>query len=1335
MADLSQHTNYTARYSGLLDNFWLTLAIAGVCLVGYELEIHVPRRRGREGRFRRVPVRMGLAVMDRWKNRTKEGGKGKPLRRDEGELSEEKNGEVQDEKLLEARRRLGSRENWEFGYIYQPKSWAVNPSPPVPRWPLAWIWSSLKVRERDMPENCGLDLTLHSRFLRGCFFYTLLQTFTVLPILMPLHIIYSPSTVSKTSMLRASISSLVQSPHPTRWLWVHAVLIWWVSITWSATVLWITWGGLAYRRREIKKLAENVRAERQTKLLQAGGEEGLRGDEVEGWRTEEGCEGIKRFKTLMVTNVPPDMRDEQTLKDYFDYYIRRHRLRNLSATTTYPNTPGEKTPRPSGVSSRLEPALPPQPFSRHAKLYRKNGLSREKKDGIGAPAEFGGKGLASDAGSVAEESRLDSEVDEVVLVRKLGALDSLRSRRHDVLKKLEIAHVNLAKRVLKAVARHISHAHLLPSKEKQTDQAIDTEKGGLSVLNASREEHVSPEVTKAERMEILTKKLGPFVDDTSTERGEGDNEDGETVWDVLHSLPRELIDPYQSLTHVSSLFRKSNAPLIDYLTTKLCYLTSLLNEARSKPLASYPAASTAFVTFKDAKTARLALKILDSHPRRSLACHTAPAPEWTDLLWPRLGKSVYRSEFVRGWVVSLGVWAFTLVWIFPVSLFCAIASLSNIAGFIKPLSAFLNKNPKASSAITSLAPVILVALLTISICPILLLIANKAETVVTRLGIHNSVMSRFWKFLMVNGVVFFALGQSAIEAYLTAFQTNDFDPLPIISSAFVEKVKGHAIATGVLFFVTLIAKLIMTRALKTRFDNLDVKEADILCPPAISETDFPAPGSQEVDEREPSIFNDDGRSSAWYDTFRHSISSWAEHWGYGDKKGGEDGPNHPAHRKPIPFDHVLFSTLDRKISFDPDDHDSSSILKTPSPSKFTNSKKKPASDPARKVVLPHEVLQPWEDIPPYQRSRGYNDQPAYTDHYDDFLWLPRDPLSTLDLDDTVELRLSLTTSTGGDGRIGDWPPGSSGNEDGSMTEDGRRDDGWLEVVNSRTKTMAHDNENESPLSAVSERRLIMDQLDSARRVDIGSEVEHDEGGKPHLLRRATRGLSSLFKRSTKSKGVISKDGAISLRTLSRMNSARTVTPTPPPMGVGELKDSPLEELDLVLRPRNDASSNITFTKAEDEGLPKSSSMALSFAASALTPSTSSSSALPASHARSGSQVSHLAKSPDRLRPASAGAGGIGRSRTFSGATGRSSSAISAQQAALIDEVVKEERMASRDAREERRRAEEKEEEEVRKEEERRKEEGKKEGSGRKRGSSRGNEEDAPSSGRRMSGKE
>jgi len=125
---------------------------------------------------------------------------------------------------------------------------------------------------------------------------------------MPLHIFYSPDNISSTSMIRASVSSLVVSSG-SRWLWVHAVLIWWVTITWTATVLWITWGALAYRRREIKRLAKRVEASRETKRLLALGEDGLgRGgaDEADKWTVGDERDGIKRFRTLMVTNVPPD---------------------------------------------------------------------------------------------------------------------------------------------------------------------------------------------------------------------------------------------------------------------------------------------------------------------------------------------------------------------------------------------------------------------------------------------------------------------------------------------------------------------------------------------------------------------------------------------------------------------------------------------------------------------------------------------------------------------------------------------------------------------------------------------------------------------------------------------------------------------------------------------------------------------------------------------------------------------------------------------------------------------------------------------------------------------
>lgn len=115
MTDLSQHTSYTAAYSGLLNNFWLTLAIAGACLLGHEIGIRIPRRRGRDGRFRRVGARVALACGRVWRRRKRKKGGGEEKRT---RIEEEKGLSKQEkEKLKEqrAREQLGDRESWEFG--------------------------------------------------------------------------------------------------------------------------------------------------------------------------------------------------------------------------------------------------------------------------------------------------------------------------------------------------------------------------------------------------------------------------------------------------------------------------------------------------------------------------------------------------------------------------------------------------------------------------------------------------------------------------------------------------------------------------------------------------------------------------------------------------------------------------------------------------------------------------------------------------------------------------------------------------------------------------------------------------------------------------------------------------------------------------------------------------------------------------------------------------------------------------------------------------------------------------------------------------------------------
>ena len=69
------------------------------------------------------------------------------------------------------------------------------------------------------------------------------------------------------------------------------------------------------------------------------------------------------------------------------------------------------------------------------------------------------------------------------------------------------------------------------------------------------------------------------------------------------------------------------------------------------------------------------------------------------------------------------------------------------------------------------------------------------------------------------------------------------------------------------------------------------------------------------------------------------------------------------------------------------------------------------------LVVAHPPPIPWDDQTtvdlPY-------DNPFYTKAYDSVLWLPRNPCGILNLDDTIDLRVSLTTEVPV-GQLGTWP--------------------------------------------------------------------------------------------------------------------------------------------------------------------------------------------------------------------------------------------------------------------------------------------------------------------------
>lgn len=85
---------------------------------------------------------------------------------------------------------------------------------------------------------------------------------------------------------------------------------------------------------------------------------------------------------------------------------------------------------------------------------------------------------------------------------------------------------------------------------------------------------------------------------------------------------------------------------------------------------------------------------------------------------------------------------------------------------VPPLADYLNRHPSASSFFENVVPIILVAGLTIAVCPLLLLVANKAETLICGYQVHNSVMWRNWIFLEINVVIFFAIGKGVIQSYI-----------------------------------------------------------------------------------------------------------------------------------------------------------------------------------------------------------------------------------------------------------------------------------------------------------------------------------------------------------------------------------------------------------------------------------------------------------------------------------------------------------------------------------------------------------------------------------------
>ena len=565
--------------------------------------------------------------------------------------------------------------------FYRPFSPNSNPSPPHPRgWPLSWVKQVVTFPEDKMLALRGIDATLYVRFLRGCCkpyptpwrvpdcahpdlstgWFALLHTFTTFPILFPIHVVFSKGD-SPASMTRASISSLTDTPKGKSLLWIHLIIIFWISITWMITLVWVALGLMRMRATNLLAAAENHPNRPKTQYRHPHPQYFFQPDVDPMMCVDDQHKGV-RYRTVMVANIPAHMRDEQQLKEYFEYYLAR------------------KIFKPAiGINTSTQPGM----INRYLSYFW-NRLRRVPPSG-GAPPDLTVN--SSEDGHTAEsgESKRTAIVERVAVVRRTSQLATLLERREEVLRVLETAHIRLACKILTAVASHMKgRPGGLLTKSRRVHNRTSAPLLG-SVKFWKNEVEVENDAERAEqegenRMDLLIRTIGPFVKEfssqarpllpfprtslckkpqsTDSERTAGEDgrngayqlddhqgsEKHKTIWDALLSLPRSVLDPYQPLIHLNSLFRGKTVPTIDYYTAKLRVLTSLITEARSLPLSGYDPVSTAFVTFDTPGDARRACKYLVVHPDNPLVCTVSMAPLYEDIDWTRIMKLPYNLE-------------------------------------------------------------------------------------------------------------------------------------------------------------------------------------------------------------------------------------------------------------------------------------------------------------------------------------------------------------------------------------------------------------------------------------------------------------------------------------------------------------------------------------------------------------------------------------------------------------------------------------------------------------------------------------------------------------------
>ncbi|GAA6006475.1 hypothetical protein JCM11491_004976 [Sporobolomyces phaffii] len=623
-------------------------------------------------------------------------------------------------------------EGWAMGYLYRARSYVEGEqAPDFANYPLSWIFEAIKRKASYFEEHdVGADAVVYLRFLRGVLYWTFFLLCTVFPTLIAINYIFSPSDVSRNNINRASIASLVQSQRGRGLLGVHVACVWIVSVTWFLTLFWIGKGALRTRQNELRRILQDqdtTREPRQktSRLPPREIDPSIPAEDV-GWR----------YRTVLVRNIPPSLRTERAISDYFEHHFRTSPP--LSDDSTSPSTPENK-----------------DSYAMTSTRYEKDQL-----------------------------------ITKIVLVRRTAELNALYAKYIQVLHELETAHVQLARNVMKWVAIQVRDQEL--AQKGQLPPLSPFEWVKLHASGKTRQAYDLQHVAR-EGDAVLISSLRPFL------RLEGskpplDAHGAElSIWTVLHKLQHDhanLLDRFHPLKRLRR-FRGQSVPSIDYWLTKLNIQMSLIDDLRARP-DQFEAASTAFVTFERVEDSLRARRELGGRHLKAKAIarggkvlefRVKAAPEARDLHWDQLVVVSLHADLVRGTILQVVIWGLTIVWVLPISFLIGLFSLESLSARLPQVANFLQTNSTLNTLFSSLLPTALMAVLNMFVPTVLGILQRKGKTIITESKWSAQTQSAYHKFLIINFIVVFCIGISAFTAFLNAFR-QPVSVLTVVAGAF-----------------------------------------------------------------------------------------------------------------------------------------------------------------------------------------------------------------------------------------------------------------------------------------------------------------------------------------------------------------------------------------------------------------------------------------------------------------------------------------------------------------------------------------------------------------------